>query len=987
MPDVENGVSSLQLSRVTGTSARNPAQFAVVANKVAYTAGGGVVVSTLGSDGMLQGQRFFVANAANDSTVLGSSHSLHHQFPESGQEIDTRKDSYGYPTSHSPFVYEGSLVDAGDLKTSKLANSEKSDVSAKSPSKAKYRARSVSCLALSPNRRVLAVGEAGYRPRILLYSLAPDSANTPFAIVYEHSFEVKSIVFSPDLRSFCSLGNLADGFLHVWKYSSASVVLRAGNKCSSVVNALLWHGSDSGGSQIITAGLRFLKVWSYDLPESDKLKQKTLKGRNVVLGPHLDQNFLDIISMNPDEVLVHGDKYLFVLSLRGSLKLVPVVNLPESVFGLLVDHNKQEISYFDSETKHHSLSLDELLPLADKENLTTPVSSPQKSSPTKFSPMKSSPLILTMSPNNEIDFGPVVKSYQWGADNLIYLTNQEQIKLFNRVSKSTELIMGPTSASISGVKKSSDGKLVIFSTDGHIHGLQSFESSELILHHSLPQSDAVSNELTAVELSNSHIFLGDKYGQLTILELTEKEPQASFQMRAHSSTINDIKHFRIGSVEMLCSISRDRMIQLYYQKDTTWTLMRTLPTHNGNLVSVEFFDSLLFVCSADRTVSVHEIVETKDSDAEEPVTIFQKKILSLKATPLAMEVSESGLVLSTNDKCISIYNSKTLEFVRSIKLLNEENSESLCVENFTVLSDNHIAVASTDKSLRVFHLVTGKHVSVGWGHSDVTLGLYEDESSLTSVGSDGCLFKWLWAQEQKHNNSETDRVSRESTPDSSPLYAKVTRKVLPIQLLTTFTTSRNSLISSPVEPVLDPESPTRRLTNATLRRLEAKKNLSKGSTVAAVSRSSSKSPTKELLSRESSPAKTSTYPKSSLTSISANSSRQASPSRLTRQFAQASPSRPSLFGAQTTRLSPTKDSPVLTPPLTLSDDAMERATAYIAIIKNHAQKGLYNEESKVQLRQNLEEVLTILGGGYNDYLEKYSLALVSLVKQKLDDTN
>ncbi|GMG19719.1 unnamed protein product [Ambrosiozyma monospora] len=50
------------------------------------------------------------------------------------------------------------------------------------------RVRSINCIAISPNKRMLAVGEVGYQPRILLYSLAPDSSCRPIAIIHEHQF-------------------------------------------------------------------------------------------------------------------------------------------------------------------------------------------------------------------------------------------------------------------------------------------------------------------------------------------------------------------------------------------------------------------------------------------------------------------------------------------------------------------------------------------------------------------------------------------------------------------------------------------------------------------------------------------------------------------------------------------------------------------------------------------------------------------------------
>lgn len=970
MPEAESGLSNLQFQSVKGTSAKTPFQFAAVDNKLAYTAGGGVVVSTIGTEGNVKSQRFFVANGNNETAQTVLSFSSYNQFSDSPSDTDTRRDVYGYPIAHSPIIYErngGEGVDS--LRASLSKNDHKDGAGGVLPTKSKLRVRAVSCLALAPNGRVLAVGEAGYRPRILLYSLARDSADTPFAIIYEHSFEVRCIAFSPDLRSFCSLGNLADGYLYVWKFSPLSITLRAGNKCSSVVNALLWHDSGSGDGHIITAGLRFLKVWCCDSSTLGLLKLSILKGRNVVLGKHLDQNLQEVLSINSDELLVRGNDILFVLLIRGStLKFMPVLLHPEGIYGLVLNHLEQKLWFFDNERKPQELSMSELRPIDEGLLIKTPTS-----------PMKSPPLILNISPSSETEYGPVVKSHQWET-KLIYLTRTEQIKVYDYESESSQTVMGQKTASIAGGKKTAGRKLVFFSTSGEIYTLPKNEKLSLIYSHTLPQYDVITNELTAVEVLNDVLFLGDKFGQLSILDISTKDLNPIVNIKAHSSTINDIIYFEVGDVKLLCSISRDRMIQLYYCDENNWELMRTLPTHNGNLISATFVNSCLYICSADRTVSVHEILDDGKQNDGEPVSVYQKKILTLKTTPLAMKVSESTLIVSTNDKTLLIYDSTTLEFKRSLKLFSDETNESLCVETFTVLPGNFIAVSSSDKSLRVFHLISGKHMRVTWGHSETILGLFEEDSVLTSVGSDGCLFEWSLLHESTVLSPKQDKGSRELTPDSSPLYAKVARKILPTPLLSAHSSPRKSSIATPTDSIHEAESPTRRLTSATLRRIEAKKKSTE-----LHSRGLSKSPSKDSFSRGSSPMKSGATPRSSSSSTTLNLSRQSSPARASRPDSPLKAQ--SIPYSHNYRLGVAKDPPVLGPPhSTTQNDAMERSTAYLAIIKSMAQKGQFSEDDKSTLKRDLEEILSLLGiSTYNDILERYSTDLAKLVKEKLND--
>lgn len=954
MPDAELQMSNLRFRAVGGTSAKRAHQFALVGNKLAYTAGGGVVVSTIGPDGEIESQRFFVANSTTEST--GNSAYSFSPVPET-PDLEKR-DAYGY--SHALFTYEGSVSKDHDAK-----NDSGDAPTSLSPVKSKLRVRAVCCLALSPNGRVLAVGESGYRPRILLFSLAADSENSPFAVIYEHSFEVRSIAFSSDLKSFCSLGNLADGFLHVWRYNASSVVLRASNKCSSVVNSVVWHDNGRGESYIITAGLRFLKVWTCEAEDSDR-KVGLLRGRNVVLGPYLDTNLQEAVSISPEEVLVRSDNVLFVLSLgNGSLNFVPVYLFPNGIYGLVVDQDTQTVWYFDQESKAHCKSLDALKPLEEK-----PV-------PRPVSPLKS--VILKLSPSSEPDQGPVLRCFQW-KDNLVFLTDTETIQFYDTSEKSLTTFMGSAGTSISGVKRSNDGSLFVFSSQGHIYSLSDSGTMHLYMHHLLPQSSSLENELTALEFSSGSLFLGDKYGQISAFDVSGEKPVPVSLIKAHSSKVNDIIHFKVEDVEMLCSISRDRMIQLYYRSNDSWELMRTLPTHNGNLVSVKFSGSCLFVCSGDRSVSIHEIVKDDHLNESEPVSIYQKKIISLKATPLAMQVSLSSLILSTNDKNMIVYDIATLEHKRTFKLLSDETSDSLCVENFTVLTGNHLAVASSDKSLRLFQLASGKHVSVCWGHAEGTLGLFEEENGLVSIGLDGCLFKWSLLNSNKVLSPEQREKSRESTPESSPLYAKVTRKILPTPLLSAQSSPRKSQSSLQLD-VIDPESPTRRVTGATLKRLEAKKKLAESLKQTVNSRivDVSRSPSRRLSLGDSTPSR-STSLKSLSPSRAASISRQSPSTRVSRT---SSPVRQTVPVGQYGKLD-VKNSCILTPPN--SSDVMEGTSAYLAVIKSHALKGQYSEDNKEQLRRELHDILAILGGNnYTELLEKYSTELVALVKQLLKD--
>lgn len=929
MPEPER--QSLQFRNVKGTSAVSPCHFSVVGNKLAYVASGGVVVSQLDvKTASILSQRLYVANSANIDAAAAISGPNSYLNLDSTPE-DTRRDAYGFPNG-IPLAFG----DGEDPSRRKLD----ADTGGLSPSKMKEKVRAISCVALAPNGKVLAVGETGYQPRILLFSLAPDSCGVPFAVIYEHSFGIKHIAFSPDLRHFCSLGLLLDGFLHVWRYSASSVSLRAGNKCSSVIHDVLWHHTGSGNDQIVTMGLRFVKIWSFEPNETPNAKNSVLKGRNVVLGLYLDTDFLEGVSLNTEEIVVAGRNSLFMLSLL-DMKIVPVAS-GNSFCGLLADYSAQKLWYFDDCSDVHGLEFDQLAPIE------MPPGSP--ASPSKAAQMMSS---LSLRESD-----PVIRCFSLPED-LVYLTNHKEIALYNKSSRSVSTIVSPITTSFGGIKKAFSDDLLVFSKDGRVVKLDKSGVSPVI-NFNLPKSEYIANELSALDSCGSTLFLGDKYGLLFVVDNSQTPPSIKLHLKAHSSTINDIVFFEVAGMPLLCSISRDRMIQIYHQTEGEWDLLRTLPTHTANLIAVKFHNRQIFVCSADRSVSVHEIVdERNDPNSPDPVGIYQKKILALKNTPLSMAISDSDVVLSTNDRSLSIFDSQTLEFKRTLKLYNEKTNDSLYVDSFTLFPNNTIAVSSTDKGLRIFSLASGKHLSLGWGHSETILGIFKDSSELHSIGADGCLFTWILTSKMTTDSPEpeVDSSLRIPEPESSPLNAKVARKILPAVKLASSThsspTRRSLVLSANDETFPDPESPTPRLTSATLKRLEAKKKLN-GQSSPRTTRSPSRPPTPLRISRPSSPAKFS-----------------------------SGPIIPYVKTGPTKLNSPSLPQPVLVP----NGEAMDRTTAYLAIIKSQVQKGAFTSEEKTNLQEEMQEILRLLGwvppNAHDDLLTTYSNKLIQLVEKKL----
>ncbi|KAM9924211.1 hypothetical protein OXX59_004684 [Metschnikowia pulcherrima] len=957
MPEEQKLPSGLIFESVRGTTSQRAAQFAVCGDQIAYVAGSGVVVAKIQGK-TVEKQRLFVANGTEiASSVYG--------YPK-GIEIpdeELKRDSFGFPVGHTHY-YRGTSAENESSSTSSLELKDGSSHPA--ISKLKDKVRAPTCVAISPSGRVLAVGETGYQPRVLLFSLAPDSASQPFAVIREHTFGVEHVEFAPNSRYLCSLGTVNDGFLHVWKYSATTVTHRAANKCTNTVNDVLWHANATEFGEIVTLGLRSIRIWSLDTREPNSpSKVAALRGRNIILGRFLESNFQAAIPLGEDEILIQELTNYYLLSLKGDPQIHQIVLDSTKISGIAVDTSENAIWVLDHDFMSQTLSSQELTLVSETEAEPNNPISPSKSNGSRSCFQETA----------------ILKAQACGTSHFVYLTNTGEILLHERSTRQNFTLVSSLVSSVSGGKRTSSGELLLFSKNGQVVALTASDDVIPIINHELPQAESVQNELTAVEKSETTLFLGDKYGSLTIADNSGAEPKAELVIKAHASSINDIVSFEVDNIPLLCSISRDRMIQVYHKTDT-WDVLCTLPLHTANLLSVKVSGSFLYVCSADRSISVHEIVGNNSSGIDAPkVIISLKKTISLKNSPLAMDVSETEFVISSSDRSLSVYDKQTLEFKRSVKLFDEKTAEALCVDRFMLLESNKIAVFGNDRSLRLYDLDSGKQSACVWGHKDSVIGIFESNGQILSLGSDGCLFRWNVLHEgdsEKHQiPTKLEPKSSISEIEDSPLLAKVTRKFLPTAQMARLNISPKRPASTEGVVLPEPESPTPRLTSATLKRIEARKKAQNG----AISAPKTASTQEKYPTKSPSRSKSVSPPKAQSSTAPTPFNRGSTPGR------QTPLSRSLHVAAQTQNgFSPRRGSaPSLPPPSSASSDAKEKTFAYLTIIKSFIGKDLLEDEDKGKLRSELESLLALLGGpdDHEAMLEKYSDSLVSLVQKKL----
>lgn len=606
----------MKILAISGISTRELSQISVSGDMIAYVAGAGVVVF----DG--RSQRFL---CAHKQELIG----------------DKRTDSFGYSDDWEVVRGSNESQPGSPMKLpeeSRLAN----------------KIRNISCICLSPDGKLLAVGESGYQPRVLLYSLLPDSTGSPFCVIQDHQFGVNHLRFSPNSRQLASLGFVNDGYLNIWNLDK-KVSLLAANKCSSTVNLLVWQGS-----YLITLGLRHLKVWFVD--EISSAKVEPLQGKNVLLNEHLTSRFIDC-TLDEKSVLVLSDEgHLFELQ-DWNLKKLGQLNV--NTRKIILDHDKL---WFNN--GHHL----EFCALDDLKQYSDPGS------------------IISLDKIN---------------DKLIYLTEDMQILQYDTVTRHITTLVSPLIQHLSGYDKCQDS-LLVWSRDGSIEEYDT-EMRTLV---------KVDTEPNCCAYHLDEVFVGDKEGNLLIykndeLKHTFKIHESYVTKLKYFEIANHIFLVSIGRDRMIQILRKindnwELYQTLSFHKGTLLDCLiyedRLIVSSNDRTISVHKFD----LSSGD---DLELNMEKLNLDGE----IKLEKIISEKAQ--AISIYKDELMVSTLDKNLVFYKlGVRIEKSRSLKLFNEQN-EALSFGSF-IRVDEVLYVIGNDKSVRSYQLSNGKQLSCQFVHSD-----------------------------------------------------------------------------------------------------------------------------------------------------------------------------------------------------------------------------------------------------------------------------
>lgn len=635
------------------------------------------------------------------------------------------------------------------------------------------RIKAATCVSLSRDGRFLAVGETGYAPRVLIFSLKDTSSDQPLVSISEHDFGVKAVAWSQDGRYLASLGTANDGFLFIWKIDSrtGSAKLFQQNRCTSHINGMIWIGN-----HLITYGTRHVRAWKivddFNRPGSPSKKasagdanpqnvQKTLPGRNVLLGSLLEVSFTCGLALDESRALLSSDggDVCLLDDTIGQMRLVRLAGL--GVPSTCCSRRGQFATIAGSNGQIATFDIDAFI-TSDTEDLK-----PKDVTETHaFAAMGyAQDQLVTVKFDRSIEV--------WKAEYLAGHLSEEdalQIKLpgYNEPPLGIQKLSTTTGAFLTW---SASGRVLLWGLDGalrknlriHVDEIQTGNEMEPWNQLCVVRSDDHANIFAA----------GDRVGMLRVVDHVTGE--LLFETRAHSTEITHIAVHYDASRAIVVTCGRDRTVQIFHRiSNRSFELLQTLeyPSRVTDLLLSP--DQRVITCSMDRNVRVHELI----SKIGEPDTLaaVQCRSIAIKASPtsMALDPDSSTLWASALDRTVYQFDLENGRQLAAFKCVDENGSETAVLDslNFGPAdasgSSFLLGLSNTDKSIRMYDPNTGAFVDREWGHTESINGvaLVEDDGTsrkAVSAGCDGTIMIW----DLDSQDSPLGVTSRSPSPDKA----------------------------------------------------------------------------------------------------------------------------------------------------------------------------------------------------------------------------
>lgn len=745
----------LSLKRVIGTTCTNPTAFDTVGRCFAYVAGAAVVVVDL--DGADYTQRFYRARPTANPVF---------------QIAPVSPSSATNANSANPKANDAKSRVAWRSREAQFGSPDGGSPSGSRTWTSRERIKAATCLSLSRDGRFLAVGETGYAPRVLIFNLKDSSSDTPLVSISEHGFGVRAVAWSPDGNFLASLGTANDGFLFIWKVDprTGSARLFQQSRCTATVAGMIWIGSN-----LITYGTRHVRAWKVvdeaqrspsptkrtNGPETNSMspQQKTVPGRNVLLGPLLETSFTCALPLDDSHGLLcsDGGDVCVLVSTSGQMRLAQFTTMD---YGILCC------------TRHGSLALiggrNGQVAKFDVESMLDGASDAIIAEERSLAVLAAMGFVhdqlVTIDSDRSISI--------WKAEKLPGRNSEASSR--TNLPGQNEPVLGIQSLTQfkapgpSFFTWSASGKIVLWNLDGIVQEHFQIAVDQIYSGNEIEPL----NQICSVRADETgKIFVaGDRVGVLRVLDYATRE--LLLEAKAHSSEITHIAVQQHASRTLIATSGRDRMVQIFHRTPTgSIELMQTLefPARVTHLILSP--DGKIITSSLDRNVQIHDLV-SKEEDADTMAAI-QSKSIALKASPTSMALASDckSVFVSSLDRIVYHIDVESGQPLSAIKCIDENGSDTAVLDSL-VFGPSHqdeptflLGLSNTDKSVRLYNASSGAFMDREWGHTESINGVVlastgETTRKIVSCANDGTIFIW----ELNLLDAPSDATSRSPSP-------------------------------------------------------------------------------------------------------------------------------------------------------------------------------------------------------------------------------
>ncbi|KAH6802915.1 hypothetical protein C2S51_034361 [Perilla frutescens var. frutescens] len=653
----------------------------------------------------------------------------------------------------------------------------------------------LSCVALSRDTSIVAAGDSGYQPAVLVWNC------TTLAFICElkcHSYGVACIALSADGKYVVSAGFPRDGYICLWDWRNK--LLAAKVKSSSVSFPITSIEFSLDNKFIVAAEKNQLKFWKVRWPPGSRVSTRSVSLtmlRKVDLGPK-ELSFVAVTSLSrmsgsANHIQAGEQIPLYAATEKGTLYLVyPGSSVNKSV-ELKVEKcyaisassklvacacNNGVVKLFDSSSLEYAGGLCYVETKRCKESNSVDCQAKTDQVGLQSLPALPDAIACQFSTSEKLVVVYNDRSlYIWNIHDIHKATRScvlvshsgciwdiKNVPCENLHDPSLSCVAKGCSGGLSFATCSADGNIRLWdlalqsaSPDNTLPlpGNDSSNGAICLVSAGIFERDSVAKDISsygframAVSSDGQHLAAGDCQGNIHIFNLYTSD--YILIQDAHGAEVLSLSFNLAGKDDFpssealdnhlfLASAGRDGLIHLF-DASRNFNRRGSINDHSSAVTVVRVARSgrEILSCGADRSLVLHSL-DVSDTGCK--ISCLSRIATSGTIYDVAVDHSMDVAVTVGEDRKINAFDIQSGKLIRWFQHDGDIGDPiKVAVDG----SDSYLACSYSNRCIYIYDYATGEMVAQATGHSGVVTGIIflSDCTHLVSVGSDGCIFVW-----------------------------------------------------------------------------------------------------------------------------------------------------------------------------------------------------------------------------------------------------